>query len=79
MWFKFKFLSELLEASMVCPHRSHRCGKKLTVPSQADIMFLFNEGHLVDFSSTELTKLVVALFSDSQLRQKNLETIARGH
>ena len=41
-------------------------------------MFLFNEGHLVDFSSTELTKLVVALFSDSQLRQKNLETIARG-
>lgn len=60
VWFKFKFLSELLEASM------------------ADIMFLFNEGHLVDFSSTELTKLVRALFSESQLRTRNLETIARG-
>lgn len=45
---------------------------------QADIMYLFSEGHLVDFSSTELSKLVRALFADSQLRQRNLDTIARG-
>merc|ERR1711939_1136469 len=58
IWFKFKFLSELLEASM------------------ADIMFLFNEGHLVDFSASELSKLVRALFADSPLRRKNLESIS---
>jgi hypothetical protein len=50
----------------------------LTRLSQADIMYLFNEGHLVDFSSTELNKLIRALFADSQLRQRNLDTIARG-
>lgn len=45
---------------------------------QVDIMYLWNEGHLSDFSSTELSKLIVALFADSQLRQQNLEKIARG-
>lgn len=60
VWFKFKFLSELLEASM------------------ADIMFLFNEGHLIDFSANELSKLIRALFADSALRTKNLEIINGG-
>lgn len=41
-------------------------------------MFLYTDGHLVDFSATELSKLIRALFSDSPLRQKNLDTIARG-
>ncbi|GAA99492.1 uncharacterized protein L969DRAFT_47774 [Mixia osmundae IAM 14324] len=57
VWFKFNFLSELLEASMV------------------DIMFLHQEGHLVDFSKQELVALVRALFSESPTRQKNIEAI----
>lgn len=87
VWFKFKFLSELLEASMVsciictCFTRDRvklMLSDAFCALLQADIMYLFNEGHLVDFSSTELSKLVRALFADSQLRQRNLETIARG-
>ncbi|KAI5474237.1 centromere/kinetochore protein ZW10 [Pseudohyphozyma bogoriensis] len=61
IWFKFIFLSELLEASM------------------ADILFLFNNGHLVDFSTAEISKLIRALFSDSPARQQNLAHIALGH
>ena len=48
----------------------------LTVSVQADIMFLFNEGHLVDFEREELSNLVRALFADSPLREKNLAIIA---
>lgn len=72
------FLSELLEASMVRPfllgllHRSRAF-------SQADILFLFDNGHLVDFSTQEISKLVRALFSDSPMRKQNLEHIMKGH
>ena len=48
----------------------------LTISVQADIMFLFNEGHLVDFEREELSNLVRALFADSPLREKNLAIIA---
>ena len=48
----------------------------LIVRVQADIMFLFNEGHLVDFAREELSNLVRALFADSPLREKNLAIIA---
>lgn len=40
-------------------------------------MYLFNEGHLSDFSSTELAKLIIALFADTPLRQQNLDKISR--
>ena len=60
-YFKFVFLSELLEASM------------------ADVLFLFDNGHLVDFAPAEIARLVRALFADSPLRARNLEHIARGH
>ncbi|KAM0787866.1 hypothetical protein ACM66B_003918 [Microbotryomycetes sp. NB124-2] len=61
VWFKFVFLSELLEASM------------------ADIMFLFDDGHLVDFEPSAIAKLVRALFSESPLREQNLARIMKGH
>ncbi|BGP48144.1 ribosome bioproteinsis protein ytm1 [Rhodotorula kratochvilovae] len=60
-WYKFVFLSELLEASM------------------ADILFLFDHGHLVDFTPQEIVRLVRALFADSPLRNRNIEKILRGH
>ena len=46
---------------------------------QADILFLFDNSHLVDFTTGEIAKLVRALFSESPLRQKNLEHILAGH
>ncbi|BGP32042.1 ribosome bioproteinsis protein ytm1 [Rhodotorula toruloides] len=62
VWYKFCFLSELLEASM------------------ADIMFLFDHSHLVDFSPQEIVKLIRALFADSPLRNQNIEKIiTQGH
>lgn len=45
---------------------------------QADIMYLWQEGHLVDFRATELSKLIRALFAESALRQQNLDKISRG-
>jgi hypothetical protein len=42
-------------------------------------MFLFQGGHLVDFSPQELVKLVRALFSDSPLRDNNIRKILQGH
>jgi hypothetical protein len=81
VWFKFKFLSELLEASMVRPQSFSASAARAEISMiahQVDIMYLWNEGHLSDFSSTELSKLIIALFADSQLRQQNLEKIARG-
>jgi centromere/kinetochore protein ZW10 len=41
-------------------------------------MFLFEEGHLVDFSSTELIKLVRALFAESPNRARAIDTIRAG-
>ncbi|GAA5897511.1 hypothetical protein JCM6882_003504 [Rhodosporidiobolus microsporus] len=61
VWFKFVFLSELLEASM------------------ADIMFLFSEQHLLDFTPQEIAKLMRALFADSALRNRNIEKVLQGH
>lgn len=46
---------------------------------QADILFLFQNGYLVDFTISEIEKLVRSLFSDSELRKKNLELIRKGH
>ncbi|EGG12207.1 uncharacterized protein MELLADRAFT_70705 [Melampsora larici-populina 98AG31] len=57
-WFKFCFLSELLEASM------------------ADIMWMHQEGLLLEYSSNEIIGLIRALFSDSNLRAKNIDIIA---
>jgi len=56
-WFKFCFLSELLEASM------------------ADIMWMYQEGHLSEFSKQEIVGLIRALFADSHLRAKNIDLI----
>ncbi|KAA1108902.1 hypothetical protein PGT21_028584 [Puccinia graminis f. sp. tritici] len=56
-WFKFCFLSELLEASM------------------ADIMWMYQEGHLGEFSQQEIVGLIKALFADSHLRAKNIDLI----
>ncbi|GAA5824155.1 hypothetical protein JCM11251_001543 [Rhodosporidiobolus azoricus] len=61
VWFKFVFLSELLEASM------------------ADIMFLFSERHLLDFTPQEIAKLMRALFADSALRNRNILKVLEGH
>lgn len=47
--------------------------------SKADILFLFDHRHLVDFSIDEISRLVRALFADSPMRAKNLDHIARGH
>ncbi|KAH9443619.1 hypothetical protein Pst134EA_032529 [Puccinia striiformis f. sp. tritici] len=56
-WFKFCFLSELLEASM------------------AEIMWMYHEGHLSEFSQQEIIGLIKALFADSHLRAKNIDLI----
>ena len=61
LWYKFKFFSELLDASMV------------------DILYLFDNGHLRDFTEQEIAKLIRALFSDSQARRRNIEHVLRGH
>lgn len=46
----------------------------------ADIMFLFDHSHLVDFSPQEIVKLIRALFADSPLRNQNIEKIiTQGH
>lgn len=58
-WFKFCFLSELLEASM------------------ADIMWMYREGHLSEFSRREIVGLIKALFADSEMRAKNIDFILR--
>ncbi|KAM0748203.1 hypothetical protein T439DRAFT_76171 [Meredithblackwellia eburnea MCA 4105] len=47
--------------------------------SMADILFLFDHRHLVDFSIEEIARLVRALFADSPTRAKNLEHIMQGH
>ncbi|KAI8456929.1 hypothetical protein BY996DRAFT_4610711 [Phakopsora pachyrhizi] len=60
-WFKFNFLSELLEASM------------------ADIMWMEEEGLLIDFDKDEIIKLIKSLFSDSELRAKNIDLINSRH
>lgn len=46
---------------------------------QADILFLFDHGHLVDFSPQEIVRLIRALFSESPLRNRNVEKILAGH
>lgn len=43
--------------------------------SMADIMYLFRQGALVDFSTRELEQLICALFADTPLREKNLQEI----
>ncbi len=40
--------------------------------NMADIMSLFRQGRLSDFSSNELVNLIKALFADTPLRSKNL-------
>lgn len=45
----------------------------------ADILFLFDHGHLVDFTPQEIVRLVRALFADSPLRNRACERILRGH
>lgn len=41
----------------------------------ADILFMFNEGTLIDFSSSELVGLIRALFSESEHRQRAINEI----
>ena len=41
----------------------------------ADILFLFDHGHLVDFTPQEIVRLVRALFADSPLRNRNIEKV----
>ncbi|KAG0144181.1 hypothetical protein CROQUDRAFT_660349 [Cronartium quercuum f. sp. fusiforme G11] len=60
-WFKFCFLSELLEASM------------------ADIMWMYQEGLLLEFSINEIIGLIKSLFSDSELRAKNIDILNHHH
>jgi protein transport protein DSL1/ZW10 len=49
------------------------------VASIADISYLFEEGMLVDYDTTEITKLLRALFAESQLREKAIKRIEQGH
>lgn len=44
-------------------------------PTQVDIMYLFEEGTLVDFTTEEMVRLVRALFSESATRQRNIDKI----
>ncbi|KAH8929676.1 hypothetical protein BT69DRAFT_1364442 [Atractiella rhizophila] len=47
--------------------------------SMADLMYLWNEGHLHEFSAQEIVNLITALFSDSSARQKNINAILGHH
>lgn len=40
-----------------------------------DIVYLFNDNALIDFSTTELVRLIRALFAESEHRQKAINTI----
>lgn len=52
---------------------------KILDSSFAAIMELFRAGELRGFALGELTGLFRAIFADTQLRQRNLEEILRGH
>lgn len=52
---------------------------ELLEASIADIMYLFDEGALVDFSIEELVKLVRALFADTPLRTNAINRFMAGH
>lgn len=43
-----------------------------------DILYLFDSGALIDFSTDELISLVRALFADSEKRDDAIERIERG-
>jgi hypothetical protein len=43
--------------------------------SKADIMWMYQEGHLGEFSQQEIVGLIKALFADSHLRAKNIDLI----
>ena len=51
---------------------------ELLEASIADIMYLFEEGDLVDFETDELVKLVTALFSDTPLRAETIQKLQSG-
>ena len=54
---------------------------KLTVPQNAslvDILYLFDSGALIDFTTDELVNLIRALFADSEKRDKAIERVERG-
>lgn len=75
-WFKLLYLSEILEGSMVSPPQTcllHSHANPTHV--QVDIMYLFDEGTLIDFNKDEMIGLVRALFAESATRQKNIEKI----
>lgn len=77
-WYKLLFLSEILEGSMVRLHSMLSSGSHslTTLPyTQVDIMYLFDEGILVDFSREEVIRLIRALFSESAARQQNIDKI----
>ena len=47
--------------------------------SIVDIMYLFGEGALIDFTVDELVRLVRALFADTPVRTKAIAQMQRGH
>lgn len=52
---------------------------ELLEASMADLVYLFQEGALVDFKVEELVKLVKALFADTPLRRTTIEKLLSGH
>lgn len=43
-----------------------------------DILYLFDSGALIDFTTDELVSLVRALFADSEKRDNAIERIEKG-
>lgn len=43
-----------------------------------DILYLFDSGALIDFSTDELVSLIRALFADSEKRDNAIERIEQG-
>lgn len=73
-WFKYCFLSELLEASMAVSQLLDHGICWLRRFAQ-DIMWMHGEGLLSEYSDREVVNLIQALFSESPLRTKNIDKI----
>lgn len=80
-WLRFCYVAEIMVSRSLLSRsfgatRLTLRGNSLQDASLADITYLFESGALVDFTSSELIHLILALFSDTPLRR---DTIAKIH
>ncbi len=74
----FPIESETSTVARYCPNwLKFQYLKEVLEGSLVDIMYLFHEGALVDFSNTELVQLLEALFAESEHRRKAVDEIRR--